>query len=65
MVLDWIKAPAFADRHFWDHNGIGYWGGWYLNDWINTYAIWDSEFEKSDIPMPKGWDYRVAVLRNS
>lgn len=64
-VIDWSKAPAWADRHVWEHGGRGQWLGHRVNDWVNTYPMWESEFCDSGIPMPEGWDIYRYVLRPS
>lgn len=63
-LVDWSKAPKWADRHIWDHEGKGQWLGHTCNDWINTYPMWESEWGYSGIPMPEGWDRYNCVARN-
>ncbi len=62
-LIDWSKAPKWADRHIWDHEGKGQWLGHIPDDWSNTYPMWVSELAYSGIPMPGGWDRYNSISR--
>ena len=63
FLVDWSKAPKWADRHIWDHEGKGQWLGHISNDWVNTYPMWEAEWAYSGIPMPDGWDRYNSISR--
>lgn len=53
--------PEWADRHCWNSDGSGVFCG----ATISSGGVWIRTLAESSIPMPKGHDWRVPVMRAS